>query len=57
MGGQEGRWEGRIQPSGNMILGRIQIKMWAVVRIQRCFKRFLKRKQKHQQAKQKVRSS
>jgi len=34
--------------------GRIQIHMWAVVRIQRCFRRFVKRKQEHVQAKKKM---
>ena len=35
-------------------LCRVQIKMWAVVRIQRCFKRFLKRKAQQKESKKKV---
>ena len=36
------------------MLTRVQIKMWAVVRIQRCFKRFLKRKSQQRESKKKV---
>ena len=36
------------------MLSRVQIKMWAVVRIQRCFKRFLKRKSQQRESKKKV---
>jgi len=35
------------------VRGRVQIKMWAVVRIQRCFKRFLKRKSQQRESKKK----
>jgi len=35
------------------VRGRVQIKMWAVVRIQRCFKRFLKRKAQQKESKKK----
>ena len=38
----------------NLSLCRVQIKMWAVVRIQRCFKRFLKRKAQQKESKKKV---
>ena len=37
-------------------LPRVQIKMWAVVRIQRCFKAFLKRKAQQRESKKKVSS-
>ena len=36
------------------LMTRVQIKMWAVVRIQRCFKRFLKRKSQQRESKKKV---
>ena len=35
-------------------MARVQIKMWAVVRIQRCFRRFLKRKSQQRESKKKV---
>ena len=38
------------------MLTRVQIKMWAVVRIQRCFKAFLKRKAQQRESKKKVSS-
>ena len=39
-----------------VMMTRVQIKMWAVVRIQRCFKAFLKRKAQQRESKKKVSS-
>ena len=44
----------RMIKTKSLSLCRVQIKMWAVVRIQRCFKRFLKRKAQQKESKKKV---
>ena len=51
-----GRWGLLDQDQNKKLfsLCRVQIKMWAVVRIQRCFKRFLKRKAQQKESKKKV---
>ena len=50
----EGTLHPHILTSPTIHYSRIQIHMWAIVRIQRCFRRFVKRKQAVLQAKKKM---